>query len=155
VAGCIPEDVIAGNPQLELRFGTMNDAAAELELRRRVLAEPLGLPLEAVRFEFEARSLHLWALLDGALIGCVLFYRDGERSGRLYQMAVEPSCQMRGVGRLLVQRLEAHLRELGVRAVRLHARGPSVGFYAKLGYVAYDQPFVEVGIEHRRMRREL
>jgi N-acetylglutamate synthase-like GNAT family acetyltransferase len=149
--------VIAGNPQLELRFGTTNDAAAEIELRRRVLAEPLGLPVEAVRFEFEARSLRLWALLDGVLIGCVLFHRDrdSDRSGRLYQMAVEPSCQKRGVGRLLVQRLEAHLRELGVREVRLHARGPSVGFYSKLGYAPHDAPFVEVGIEHRYMRREL
>src|SRR6188508_2515964 len=95
--------------------------AAEIELRRRVLAEPLGLPLDAVRFEFEDRSLRLWALLDGALIGCVLFYRDSERSGRLYQMAVEPLLQAKGIGRLLVQRLEARLRELGVREVRLHA----------------------------------
>ncbi|HMI90763.1 MAG TPA: GNAT family N-acetyltransferase [Polyangiales bacterium] len=143
--------------QLELRFGTMADAhaAAEIELRRRALAEPLGLPVEAVRFEFEARSLHLWALLDEVLIGCVLFYRDNERGGRLYQMAVEPSLQNSGVGRLLVQRLETRLRELGVHEVRLHARGPSVGFYAKLGYAAYDAPFFEVGIEHRHMRREL
>jgi N-acetylglutamate synthase-like GNAT family acetyltransferase len=130
-------------------------AAAEIELRRRALADPLGLPVEAVRFDFEARSLHLWALLDGVLIGCVLFYQDSDRGGRLYQMAVEPALQRSGVGRLLVQRLEARVRELGVREVRLHARGPSVGFYAKLGYVAYDAPFVEVGIEHRYMRREI
>jgi GNAT superfamily N-acetyltransferase len=149
----------AGNaqPALELRFGTTADAltAAELELRQRVLAEPLGLPLEAVRFDFEGDSLHLWAVLDGRMIGCVLFYRDGDQSGRLYQMAVEPSLQKQGIGRLLVQRLEVRLRELGVREVRLHARGPSAGFYAKLGYAAYDPPFFEVGIEHRRMRKGL
>ena len=144
-------------PQLELCFGTTADALAadELTLRRRALAEPLGLPLDAVRFAFEPESLHLWALLDGQLIGCVLFYKDSDRGGRLYQMAVEPSLQRSGVGRVLVQRLESRLRELGLRDVRLHARGPSVGFYAKLGYAPYDAPFTEVGIEHRRMRKEL
>ena len=143
--------------KLELRFGTTADALAppELTQRQRALAPPLGLPLDAVRIAFEDDSLHLWALLDGALIGCVLFYKDSERGGRLYQMAVEPSLQRSGVGRLMVQRLEARLRELGIREVRLHARGPSVGFYAKLGYGAYDAPFTEVGIEHRHMRREL
>lgn len=142
---------------IELRFGAASDPLldAELALRQRVLAEPLGLPLAAVRFELESTSLHLWALERGGLIGCVLFHRADQRSGRLYQMAVETSRQGLGIGRLLVQRLEARLRELGVREVRLHARGPSVGFYERLGYAAYDPPFEEVGIEHRRMRKAL
>jgi ribosomal protein S18 acetylase RimI-like enzyme len=128
---------------------------AELDLRRRALAEPVGLSLSGVRFPFEDSSLHLWAVRGRQLVGCVLFYREDERSGRLYQMAVEHALRGRGVGRMLVRQLEARLRQLGVREIRLHARGPVVGFYEQLGYVSYDEPFLEVGIEHRRMRKGL
>ena len=140
-----------------LRFGGAAEPLidAELDLRRRALAEPVGLPLEGVRFAFEDSSLRLWALRNGALVGCVLFYREDERGGRLYQMAVEQAQRGRGIGRMLARQLEARVRELGVREIRLHARGPVVGFYEKLGYVPYDDPFLEVGIEHRRMRKVL
>ena len=141
---------------LELRLGDFADPllAEELELRRLVLAEPLGLTLPAVRFGFEPQSLRLWAFEDARLVGCVLFHREGE-GGRLYQMAVEERLRARGVGRALVERLHDELRARGVRQVWLNARANVVGFYARLGYASVGEPFVEVGIEHRRMTRAL
>lgn len=140
--------------ELELRLGEVSDPALveELSLRRRALAEPLGLTLESVRFAFEPQSLRLWAFERGRLVGCVLFHREGD-GGRLYQMAVEPDRRGAGVGRALVERLHDVLRALGVRRVWLNARGPVVGFYERLGYAVEGAPFVEVGIEHRRMTR--
>ena len=145
-----------GVPDLELCFADPDHPgiAEELELRRRVLAEPLGLQLADVRFAFEPQSLRRWARAPGRLVGCVLFHREGE-SGRLYQMAVEPTLHRHGVGRALVERLHDELRASGVRTVWLNARGPVVGFYERLGYAAEGAPFVEIGIEHRRMTRTL
>ena len=141
---------------MELRLGEVSDPAfaEELSLRRRALAEPLGLALDQVRFAFEPRSLRLWAFEGGRLVGCVLFHREGG-SGRLYQMAVEEDRRRSGVGRALVERLHDELRTRGVQQVWLNARGPVVGFYERLGYAAEGEPFVEVGIEHRRMTRAL
>ena len=141
---------------LELRLGEAADPAlaAELLLRRRALAEPIGLTLEGVRFAFEAQSLRLWAFEGGAVVGCVLFHREGD-GGRLYQMAVEEALRGAGVGRALIERLHDQLRARGVQRVWLHARAPVVGFYERLGYAADGAPFVEVGIEHRRMTRAL
>jgi predicted GNAT family N-acyltransferase len=140
----------------ELRWGQQGEAAfaEELSLRRRALAEPLGLTLDAVRFSFEPESLRLWAFEAGSLVGCVLFHHEGD-GGRLYQMAVEHALRGRGVGRALVERLHAELLTRGVRQVWLNARANVVGFYERLGYAATGQPFVEVGIEHRRMTRAL
>jgi ribosomal protein S18 acetylase RimI-like enzyme len=140
-------------PGLELRLGDSADPA-ELALRQRVLAEPLGLSLEAVRFGFEGESLRLWAFDEGSLVGCVLFHPQGD-GGRLYQMAVEESRRGSGIGRALVERLHTELRARGVRRVWLNARAPVVGFYERLGYTVVGEPFVEVGIEHRRMTRAL
>jgi predicted GNAT family N-acyltransferase len=128
----------------------------ELELRYRVLREPLGHARADVAFPFEHESLHLVALDEaGRVVGCVLFHPEDASSGRLFQMGVEPARQGRGLGRTLVRALEAELTRRGVREVHLHARADVVPFYERLGYVVFGDPFVEVGIAHRHMRRAL
>ena len=142
---------------MELRFIAPDDPRYpdELELRFRVLREPLGHPREAVTFPFEAGSLHLVAIDAGAVIGCVLFHPESAHEGRLFQMAVTPARQGSGLGRELVRGLEAELLRRGFREVHLHARSPVVPFYEKLGYAVYGQPFTEVGIPHCHMRRRI
>ncbi|MHA7627597.1 GNAT family N-acetyltransferase [Corallococcus sp. M7] len=127
----------------------------ELELRFRVLREPLGHAREDVKFPFENESLHLVAHAGGVVQGCVLFNPEDARSGRLFQMAVLPSLQGKGLGAKLVRALEDELRKRGFGHVHLHARAPVVPFYERLGYAVYDEPFVEVGIPHRHMQRDL
>jgi len=129
--------------------------AEELALRWRVLRAPLGHPLEATRFPFEDESLHLLALDAGAVVGCVLFHPEGPDSGRLFQMAVEPVRQGQQLGRQLVRTLEGEVARRGFRTVTLHARDTAVGFYERMGYQVRGEPFVEVGIPHRHMRRSL
>ncbi|MCO4773110.1 MAG: GNAT family N-acetyltransferase [Deltaproteobacteria bacterium] len=107
-----------------------------------------------VAFPFEADSLHLVAAtIDGAVMGCVLFHPDGAGGGRLFQMAVDPSLQGQGIGRSLVEHLEAELTERGVESIELHARDHAVGFYAGMGYAPFGEPYEEVGIPHQNMRK--
>ncbi|WP_223641540.1 GNAT family N-acetyltransferase [Corallococcus sp. EGB] len=127
----------------------------ELELRFRVLREPLGHARKDVKFPFENESLHLVAHADGDVRGCVLFNPEDSRGGRLFQMAVQPSLQGKGLGAKLVRALEDELRKRGFRHVHLHARAPVVPFYERLGYAVYGEPFEEVGIAHRHMQRDL
>jgi predicted N-acetyltransferase YhbS len=140
-----------------LRFIDADDPLypQELELRYRVLREPLGQSRAEVLFPFERESLHLLALDDTAVVGCVLFHAHDRRSGRLFQMAVAPAHQRRGLGQRLVRGLEAELRQRGFRAVHLHARANVVPFYEHLGYIPEGEPFVEVSLPHRHMARSL
>jgi predicted GNAT family N-acyltransferase len=129
--------------------------AEELDLRWRVLREPLGLGRDAVEFPFEAESLHLVALEAGRVVACVLFHPEGPGTGRLLQMAVEPWKQGTGLGTRLVRALEDEVARRGFREVTLHARDTAVGFYARLGYAPIGPPYLEVGIPHQNMRRRL
>lgn len=140
-----------------LTFITPDEALypQELELRFRVLREPLGHTRADVQFPFERESLHLVASVEQVLVGCVLFHPEAEHGGRLFQMAVAPAWQGQGLGRALVATLEAELRRRGLHHVHLHARAPVVPFYERLGYAVYGEPFVEVGVPHRHMRRAL
>ena len=65
------------------------------------------------------------------------------------------AAQRGGLGTQLVRALEAELRERGFTHVHMHARADAVGFYERLGYAVYDEPFIEVGIVHRHMQRTL
>lgn len=142
---------------IDLRFVTTGDAlyAEELELRFRVLREPLGHARSDVAFPFEHESLHLLALEHARVVACVLFHPEPPSSGRLFQMAVAPDRQRRGLGQRMVRALEAELMRRGVRDVHLHAREHVVPFYEQLGYAVVGEPFVEVSIPHRHMRRQL
>jgi predicted GNAT family N-acyltransferase len=139
----------------ELAFITPDHAlyASELELRFKVLREPLGHTRADVAFPFERESLHLVAHADGEVSGCVLFHPESATDGRLFQMAV--AHKGRGLGAELVRMLEAELRQRGFTHVHMHAREDALGFYAKLGYTVYGEPFLEVGVPHRHMRRAL
>jgi GNAT superfamily N-acetyltransferase len=124
--------------------------AAELDLRYQVLRAPLGLSRRDVGFDGEEEALHLVALVDEIVVGCVVF---DAATGRLRAMAVDPSVQRRGIGSQLVGRLEEEIKRRGIRLLKLHARAEVVGFYEKLGYVAEGEPFLEVGIPHRAMTK--
>jgi len=120
-----------------------------------VLRKPLGHGRDAVTFPFEAESLHLVMLAGDRVVGCVLFHPEGPETGRLFQMAVEPERQGSGLGTRLVRALEQEVSARGFREITLHARDAAVGFYARLGYVTFGPPYVEVGIAHQNMRRSL
>ncbi|MDQ3266633.1 MAG: GNAT family N-acetyltransferase [Myxococcota bacterium] len=128
---------------------------AEVDLRFRVLRAPLGIRREEVRYPLDEGSLHWVGVEEERVVGCVLFHPETAQRGRLLQMAVEPALQGRGMGRQLVRALEAEAASRGFEEVTLHAREEKVGFYLRLGYELYGDPFVEVGIPHRLMRRRL
>lgn len=129
--------------------------AAEVELRFRVLREPLGHTREQVLFPFEAQSLHLVAHQGDEVLGCVLFHPEDSHGGRLFQMAVTPRLQGQRLGAKLVRTLEAELRRRGFTHVHLHARQTVVPFYERLGYSVYAEPFIDVGLPHRHMEKSL
>ena len=131
------------------------DYAGERALRFRVLREPFGEPPGSEWFDFEPDSLHLVAVDAGRVVGCVLFHPESAKTGRLYQMAVEPERQGSRVGSALVRGLEAELVRRGVGEVTLHARDTALPFYEKLGYASFGAPWTEIGIVHHHMRRGL
>ena len=118
-----------------------------VRLRQRILRDPLGLVLDT---SGDAARTFFVAVKEGAVVGTVALEGD-----RLRAMAVDTSTQTRGVGRLLVERLEEEARARGIARIELHARVTARGFYAKLGYVEYGEELTEVTIPHIAMRKVL
>jgi ribosomal protein S18 acetylase RimI-like enzyme len=126
----------------------------ERKLRANVLRKPLGLNDGAEVFPFEDEAMHLVAIDDGKVIGCVMF-KPEQKTGRMLQMAIIQHRQKNGIGTQLVKVLEDRLRKDGFDDIYLHAREPAVPFYERLGYEIEGEPFLEVGLRHRHMRKIL
>ncbi|MFJ6823954.1 GNAT family N-acetyltransferase [Streptomyces niveus] len=81
---------------------------------------------------------------------------DGDPTvGSLGRLAVVKEARGLGVGAALVRAVEDLARERGLLVVDLHAQTRALGFYERLGYVAYGAEYDSVGIAHRGMRRVL
>ena len=59
----------------------------------------------------------------------------------------------RGVGSAMLLRLMDVARYAGFDRVVLNARSDTCDFYARHGFVAHGEEFMEAGIQHRRMER--
>jgi predicted GNAT family N-acyltransferase len=126
-----------------------------LDLRMRVLRAPLGLVFDAKDLAREAGDLHLAAFDSGRLIACLVLTPQTGSAIKMRQVAVEPDRQGSGIGRRLVEGSEEVAREHGYREMVLNARDSAVPFYLHLGYQLVGEPFIEVTIPHRRMRKLL
>lgn len=126
-----------------------------LELRHRVLREPLGLKFTAEELDAEATQWHFAGMLGGRLVATLTAQTLADGSVKLRQMAVEPEFQRQGWGRRLLDEVEQDMAEHGHRFLVLHARQSAVDFYTAGGYQPEGEPFVEVGLPHRRMVKKL
>jgi N-acetylglutamate synthase-like GNAT family acetyltransferase len=138
----------------EINFGS-DEFAQMVELRNRVLRRPLGLLLSASDIEKDARDIHFVAVIGGEMVGCLILTEIDKETARMRQVAVDSSVQGRGVGRKLVEAFETRAQSLGFSKIILYARDSAIPFYLKLGYEAFGEPFTEVTLVHRKMRKSL
>jgi GNAT superfamily N-acetyltransferase len=124
-------------------------------LRQRVLRDPLGIVPHPSERDEEATLVHLAAFEAERMVGYLMLHDQGQGSVRMRQVAVDFDRQRRGIGKALVARSEELARSSGYTTMILHARETAVAFYTALGYEIFDEPFVEVTVPHRKMRKRL
>jgi predicted GNAT family N-acyltransferase len=125
-----------------------------LQLRERVFCGEQGVDLEIERDEHDRDALHLVAVDDGRVVGTCRVLVDGQLA-QIGRMVVEAELRGAGVGAALLRAGEQAARAAGAGTVRLHAQVTARGFYARGGYTARGEPFVEDGIDHVTMERSL
>ena len=133
----------------------------ELELRNRVLLNPIGISVDWLEQRWpgcEAGADHFVAVIEhpkgSRVVGCVLLlpHQPDENTGKLMQMAVDPQRRHEGIGRRLTAELERRaFGELGLTSLFCHAREGADDFYRRLGWLNEGDRFEEAGIGHFKM----
>lgn len=142
--------------------------ALTVALRYDILREPLGLHFDLKELEREQEWIHLAGFSEeGEVLACLILRPAStvsvlpenythDLAYQMRQVAIKPSMQGLGLGRQLVRYSEKWLiKQTNARLIFLHSRPQAVGFYQHLGYRAYSDPILELGLMHTRMFMDL
>ena len=121
-----------------------------LDLRYRILLQPLGL-------KQEAGFLHIGCIdsVSDKLIGGLIMVPVDNEEIRIMQVAVDDTHQGEGIGKKLIEYAEKTAKEIGYSRMVMHAMLSVVGFYEKLGFRQDSDLFEEKGINFIRMVKNL
>ncbi len=125
------------------------DGAEIRRIRQLVFVEEQNVPPELEWDEFDAPSAHFLAFdAKRDAVGTGRLQPDG----KITRMAVLPAARGAGIGAALLEALLYAAIHQGKAVPWLHAQSDAVGFYESFGFTAVGDPFMEAGIEHRKMR---
>ncbi|WP_042367176.1 GNAT family N-acetyltransferase [Streptacidiphilus neutrinimicus] len=133
-------------------------------VRHEVFVVEQRVPVELEYDELDATSVHVLARAeDGTPLGTGRLIHGPQalaETGRegvvlLGRLAVRQPARGTGLGAALVRAIEAAGREHGGVELELHAQVQALGFYERLGYVAFGEEYPDAGIPHRSMVKRL
>ena len=141
------------NDSISIRILAWPEArAAAMSVRQTVFVVEQGVPPEIELDEWDAESEHALAYEPGGrVVGTGRLLPDGH----VGRVAVLRDSRGRGVGGAILTALVDRAAARGMRRVVLNAQSHAVPFYARHGFAAFGDEFVEAEIPHRAMAREL
>lgn len=139
------------------RITTDSDLERAFHIRKEVFVEEQGVPLEDEFDEFDTldgRCEHVLIYHDEEAVGTGrLQVVDG--SGKLERICILKPYRQYGLGKMIIQTLEEIAAEKSIARVKLHGQTHAENFYKKLGYETASEMFMEDGIPHILMTKEL
>lgn len=130
------------------------DLKAAYAIRTQVFVEEQGVPAENEIDEFEEIAKHVLVLYDNqpAATGRL---RNVNGIAKLERICVLASHRSFGLGKAVVEALEAVARDEGLTNAKLNAQTHAEKFYEKLGYRTQSDIFLEEDIPHITMTKTL
>ncbi|HSC48510.1 MAG TPA: GNAT family N-acetyltransferase [Gammaproteobacteria bacterium] len=127
----------------------MRDQRAIKAVRLAVFVQEQGIPESEEWDEMDAVCEHVLAQdEDGTPIATGRLAPDG----KIGRMAVLKAWRGRGLGAALLRFLMESARRRAFPQCYVYAQSHASGFYARYGFAAQGEEFMEAGILHRRMQ---
>ncbi|MFB5285287.1 GNAT family N-acetyltransferase [Peribacillus sp. Hz7] len=133
------------------------DLRKAFHIRKEVFVKEQGVPLEDEFDEFDK--------LNGQCEHILVYYEEQpvgtgrvrwvDEFGKLERICILEHYRKFGLGKVIITALEEIAKERGTTRVKLHGQTQAQGFYKKLGYQTSSSVFIEDGIPHLLMTKEL
>ena len=98
---------------------------------------------------------HLHSNGKRTAIGAARLWLNEEHCAKAQRVAVLAAWRKKGVGRILMDFMEAYTQATGRNEVVLGAQTQAIPFYERIGYEAYGPEYLDAGILHRDMNKKL
>ncbi|WP_242272638.1 GNAT family N-acetyltransferase [Bacillus cereus group sp. BfR-BA-01310] len=133
------------------------DLETAFHIRREVFVKEQGVPLEDEFDTFDRigeECKHILVYYNELPVGTGrIRFVDG--IGKLERICILKDYRKYGLGKVIIQSLEEIARNKEANKVKLHGQTHAEGFYKKLGYQTSSDVFMEDGIPHILMTKEL
>ncbi|MGM7722915.1 GNAT family N-acetyltransferase [Metabacillus sp. Hm71] len=133
------------------------DLRVAFAIRKEVFVKEQGVPLEDEFDQFDTLNglcEHILVHYNEQPVGTGrIRFIDGV--GKLERICILESYRKFGLGKIIIKALEEIAEERGASQVKLHGQTQAKGFYKKLGYRIASNIFMEDGIPHILMLKEL
>lgn len=122
-----------------------------LALRFEVFVDEQKVPEEVERDAYDPTATHLVAIVDGDVVGTlrIVFLEEHAKIGRV---AVRANTRGQGIARAMMLRAMELARARGETRFYLTAQTDKLGFYERLGFVAFGEEFEDGGLPHLAMK---
>ena len=147
--------IISGMSLVVKRLETPQEMDAVRVLRTRVFVDEQGVPPELEVDELDDAAVHAVAFQDGVVIGTGRLILDTPSEARIGRMAVDESLRRNGIGAAVLDFLENEACSQGIKLISLHAQHYVRHFYANRGYQERGDTFMEAGILHVEMVKDI
>jgi len=140
-------------PLFSIRLCDWNHARVDARrIRELVFVHEQGVPPE---LEMDAEDAHCEHALAYAEAELAVATGRLLPDGHIGRMAVLEAWRGKGIGALVLQALVERARQYGQAHARLNAQVYAVGFYRRHGFEISGAEFMEAGIPHIPMQRDL
>ncbi len=124
-------------------------------IRKIVFIDEQNVPPHLEMDEYDDEAIHFvgYDEKDEPIAASRLRFID--EWGKLERICVLKEHRGKNYGKALIEKMEDYLIQQGVKKAKLNAQSYAENFYEKLGYKTISKPFIDAGILHITMVKEL
>ena len=126
-----------------------------LNIRYKVFVDEQNVPEELEIDERESSSLHAVLYDAGKAIATVRIYPFKPNVYKVQRVAVLKDYRSQGIGRRLMQEVEKKVQMQKNQQLILDSQNYAIPFYEKLGYGILSSEFMDAGIPHHTMIKNI
>lgn len=124
-------------------------------VRQRVFVDEQDVPVHLEMDEHDQSAVHFVAY-DGEMpIGAGRIREPEPGVAKVERVCILPQYRGKHLGNLMMETMESYAKEAGLTTVKLNAQSYAIPFYEKILYQITSPEFMDAGIPHRAMQKQL
>ncbi|WP_110929122.1 GNAT family N-acetyltransferase [Bacillus massiliglaciei] len=134
---------------------TPEERTQAYSIRKKVFVEEQRVPLEEEIDQYEDEATHFLLLDDQGSPSGAGRFRILDGIGKVERICVLADKREKGAGAAIMGKIEEFAKQHPVSQLKLNAQVTAIPFYEKLGYHIVSKEFMDAGIPHKTMVKNL
>lgn len=140
---------------MKIKIATSNKERKQVyKVRTTVFVDEQNVSIEEEIDEYEDEAIHFVGIENGLPIAASRLRWVGQM-GKLERICILKNHRGKSYGTKMIEAMEEQVIEKGYTQTKLHAQTQALKFYERLGYEVISDEFLDAGIPHVAMTKQL